>query len=141
MPVRARVGTALAEQVVGAQVWNGLYGECKTMPTDAYDETVAVADVLYERIVDMIDWNRVLIEASSRHLNLVRDGNHRPLRYNIMEAVCGFCIQEALLTDEHMPRHSPVPLPRHDQGQDWLKVMAEMRQKYGRGFTKGSSHG
>jgi hypothetical protein len=133
MPVRARAVGRLAIDAVGHQWFDNSRGfECKSMPTAAYNETSDAADVLYERIVDSIDWSRILIEAVSRHFDLVRLGSHSQGANDIVEDVCGSCLQEALLADEHMPRHSPVPLPRNDRGQDWLGILSEMREKYGR---------
>lgn len=132
MPVRARIVENLTHETVGYQVWDGLTGRCKTVPTADYHEAQKAADVLFERIVDAIDWPRVLIEACSRHFDLVRAGAHKSIKHDIVQDVCGDCLHEALLADEHMPRHSPVPLPRIDTGQDWLGILAAMRQKYGR---------
>lgn len=132
MPVRARIVEGLTNDAIGSQVWDGLTGTCRTMPTEDYREAQAAADVLFERIVDQVDWPRVLIEACSRHYDLVRAGTHKSIRHDIVDDVCGNCLHEALLADEHMPRHSPVPLPRVDNGQDWLGILARMREQYGR---------
>lgn len=130
MPVRDRVTTAIAEEVVGGQVWNGLTGECKTMPTKAWNETRQIAEVLYERIVGRIDWPRVILEASARHYDLNDRGQHKPLRYNAHEDLCGDCVHQALLNDDHWPRIAEMPTC--DTGQDWLSIMAKLREEHGR---------
>lgn len=133
MPVRARVVERLVSDAVGQRWFNNSQGfECVSMPTAQYRRTTDAANTLYERIVDAIDWPRTLIEAMSRHHDLMRLGNHGNGASDISDDVCGNCIQEALLTDETMPRHSPVPLPRHDRGEDWLGTLMQMREKYGR---------
>lgn len=133
MPVRARVVDRLISDAIGPQWFDNSRGfECKSMPTREYHKTQDAANVLYERVIDRIDWSRILIEACSRHYDLVRTGNHMKIANDIVEDVCGNCLQEALLADEHMPRHSPVPAPRADQGQDWLAELARVRAEYGR---------
>jgi hypothetical protein len=133
MPVRARVVERLVSDAVGQQWFDNSQGlQCKSMPTAEYHKTTDAADVLYERVVDSIDWPRVLIEAMSRHSDLMRLGNHGTRTTDISEDVCGSCIQEALLADDTFPRHSPVPLPRHDRGKDWLGTLMQMRENYGR---------
>lgn len=137
MPVRDRVVTRLTEDVVGPQVWNNARGaRCQTMPTEDYYRTGDAADAVYERIVDDIDWNRVLLEAASRHFDLLRDGTHRPAGLDLHDmfedTLCPDCLREALLADETIPRHAPEPARRRHRGLDWAGIVAEMRTKYGR---------
>ena len=135
MPVRARVVDRLISDAVGPQWFDNSRGfSCKSMPTDEYRKTQDAAEVLYERVIDAIDWPRILIEACSRHFDLVKSGNHLPIKNDIVDDVCGSCLQEALMADEHMPRHSPVPVPRLNRGQDWLAELARVRTEYGRSF-------
>lgn len=45
----------------------------------------------YERLINSVDWNRVLIQAQGRHLS-EHNGNG--------ETTCGWCIQSVLLRYE-----------------------------------------
>lgn len=130
MPVRARIVERLVQDVAGPQWFNNLNG-FNSMPTAEYHKVSEAADVLFERIVDRIDWPRILIEACSRHYDLVRSGTHSSIKNDIVLDVCGNCLQETLLTDDHSPRHSPEPQPRLDRGQDWLGEMVRIRIEYG----------
>lgn len=137
MPVRARLVTSIVEDVVGAQWWDNSRGhECQSMPTEDYYRTDDAANVLYERIIDRIDWNRVMLEASSRHFDLVRAKAHGPAGADLADMfddiICPDCIREALLCDDTVPRHDPKPAPRVDTGQDWAGEFAEMRGLHGK---------
>jgi hypothetical protein len=137
MPVRDRIATMLTEDVVGVQWWNNAAGRrCVTMPTQSYDSLHEAVDTLYERIVDAIDWNRVLLEAASRHFDLVRLGTHgkagRDLSDLFEETLCPDCLREALLADETIPRHAPEPAPRRAVSVDWATAVTEARNTYGK---------
>lgn len=140
MPIRNRIVTLLTEDVVGAQWWDNSAGSvCMSMPTDDYDRTRDAAEVLYERIVDRIDWNRILIEASSRHFDLCRAGTHpersgsKAVYWEDLEnTICPDCLREAMLADDTRPRHSPDPALRVDSGQDWAGEITAMRVKHGK---------
>lgn len=137
MPVRERLVTALTEDAIGAQWWDNSRGhECKSMPTDDYYRTRDAAEVLFERIIDRVDWNRVMLEASGRHFDLLRAGAHPVRGLDLADAfdgiICADCLREALLADETFPRHAPEPAPRVDKGQDWVGELAAMRAKHGR---------
>lgn len=104
MPVRRQTAAHLTQLFVGEQWWHGTTGECQTMPTAEHDKAFEAADLLWERLIAHIDWARVIIEASSRHLSLVL-GNCHPGRPSGIPTsddaeVCGWCVQEALLDDE-----------------------------------------
>lgn len=124
MPIRRKIAGEFAEQVVGAHIWNGAIGECETMPTDRYDQTVDTVDVLFERMVDRIDWPRLMIEASARHLSTHPE--QEP--FASPEAPCGACVREALLAGDRptdWPIHEPPPAAeRRDDGRDWAADLA-----------------
>lgn len=128
MPVRDRTGEQLTRDVVGIQVFNGLVGVCVTMPNDAYDDVRAAVDALYERFVDAIDWNRIRIEAESRHISL-GPAHHRDT-HREAEDVCGDCIREALLVGDGDPQRWPggwkdaPTVARTENPPDWAAVVA-----------------
>lgn len=138
MPERVRAARYLTHQFTGAQVWNGLTGQCTTMPTDAYDRTEDAADLLFEKLVDHLDWSRIMLAAAGRHLALVNAGVHPgtgvgATRTYPIDAddvgVCGQCVQEALLDDDRRIRWvtddgRPVTSTRNAQpGQDPAGVL------------------
>jgi hypothetical protein len=59
--------------------------EFTSSPAEAWDLTV-----------DLMDWNRVLLEATTRHLSL----NHgaKESLYDMESHICGECVAEALKT-------------------------------------------
>lgn len=124
MAVRDRVVEQLTTDVVGVQWWDNSRGhECTTMPTEAYYQTRDAANVLYERIVQRIDMNRILLEAVGRHC---ADGHDEDA---VIGNICGPCVTEALLAEGHWWDGPRKPV---DQGQDWLAVLADMRERHGR---------
>lgn len=95
MPVRKQAVQALAEALDGGVSFNsieqtarvgGVGGE--TMSMDAYEDRY---DTVYVKLVDSIDWERVMLEATQRHLQL----DHEISDYYGM--VCPECVGEALL--------------------------------------------
>jgi hypothetical protein len=66
-----------------------------------HNKAVAILDMCegldpadtYRTLIDSIDWNRVLLEAQSRHLTLDHSGDY----------TCGVCIAAALLVKETWP--------------------------------------
>jgi hypothetical protein len=100
VPIRDRIAEDIAHDVVGRQVWNGLTGECSTMPTEAWERVKSAADLLFERIVSRVDWSRVLIEAQGRHLGLDHSGE-----------LCGPCLRDALLSKDRWADPTAAPPP------------------------------
>jgi hypothetical protein len=115
MPERREVVTFLTERVVGTHVWDGRTGEPQTIPADRWDATRDAADELWERIVAQVNWNRILIEATSRHLNIHPDLPGAALN----EGPCGNCVREALLRGEDGQWANRTTHP------DWPVVFAE----------------
>lgn len=141
MPERERAALFVTHQFIGTQVWDGLTGECITMPTEAYDRTKTAADLLFERLVDHLDWSRVMLAAAGRHIALINAGTHpgngtgSSRSYTTVGAdlgVCGQCVQEALLDDDRRIRwvtadNQPVTSTRNarpDTGQDPAVTLA-----------------
>jgi hypothetical protein len=135
MPVRYSTVTHLTEQVVGPQVFNNLVGfSVETMPTEAYLDVRDAMDTLYWRLINDIDWARILLEASARHSNLIADGTHPPTGRRMVDRVmadtarhdsapCPTCLREALLAEDRYasptePGSPPDPLV------DWPPVVA-----------------
>ena len=122
MPVRRNIARDLTEKFTGVQVWDGRVGECVTMPTTAYEQATDAADLLFEFVVTRIDWARVLIEATSRHLSLLNADAHPTFRSSGFdmddEKPCGECVEAALLMTDRDPTGSgwvsdgkPTPTP------------------------------
>lgn len=83
----------------------------ETMTRDEFDKRFwDPADRIYERVVDTIDWNRVLLEASARHAAL----NHEDW---LIEDICPDCLCEALLLPSTFASWARTPrTPRHEEG-------------------------
>lgn len=114
---------------IGHQTFNGLIGECVSIPHAEYEKVSDAADILLKRIVDRIDWNRVLLEAMNRHHELVRSKAHRETGWdkfagNPDSEVCPDCLRECLLALDTFPCHDPQPAERFDTGQDVFATFA-----------------
>lgn len=100
MPVRNKAVESMAHRRLPG-VWFS-YGE----PSDGrWPEVVVECDKVYQQFVENIDWTRVLLEASGRHLAF-NHGTDRgdPLHLDDDdEAPCGECVQAALLCDDTWP--------------------------------------
>lgn len=106
MPVRDKAVAALASALDGpGPSFNSLDDTVKLggqeISRDAYHDRYTAA---YIRMVDAIDWNRVLLEASARHMEL----EHRDEGFDgytavsddgevIVGVICPQCLNEALL--------------------------------------------
>jgi hypothetical protein len=124
MPVRRKIAGEITELFTGTHIWNGLIGECQTMPTAEFDKARDAADLLFEYVVDRIDWPRVLLEATSRHMALILGECHPKAGSgwrargveDDLERPCPACIREALLTDDRMSEWvvngQPIEAPR-----------------------------
>ncbi|MEU7591178.1 hypothetical protein AB0A95_33400 [Micromonospora sp. NPDC049230] len=124
MPVRRNVVRHLVQSVVGIHVWDGLAGEPVTIPRTEWDRAVDSADQLYDELIREVDWNRILIEARSRHVQMHINTDPNP---------CGECIQQVLLYNEHglgfsalhKWKETPTVAPR-ETSPDWAQVFAEL---------------
>lgn len=132
MPNFMAVVKTLAQDVVGRHVWNGARGECTTMPTDQYDATEEAMAAVLERAVVAIDWPRLLMEASWRHMELHPDRKETDRYWSEATGVCGECLAEALLATRtgspDWDRHPAAQLTR--QAVDWPTVVtASLRHR------------
>jgi hypothetical protein len=62
-----------------------------TISQGDFDQIADLADSVYERVIDSIDWKRVMLEASARHSALHMTDETQ------MDDVCAECVREALL--------------------------------------------
>jgi hypothetical protein len=134
VPNQLAVTRVLAEDVVGRHIWNGLTGECRTMPTDAYRAVEEAAAAILEKVARAVNWPRLLAEASYRHSTLHletaedekrRAGDGTPYECEVF-GVCGECLRHALLTPEtgahNWAKNPDVPITRSDL--DWASTVA-----------------
>lgn len=71
------------------------------MPKEEFHEQyITPLERVYERVVDSIDWNRVMIEAQARHLALGHDTEGDRHSFPFTEDICPKCLCEALLAEE-----------------------------------------
>ncbi|QKV98145.1 hypothetical protein HUT19_41220 (plasmid) [Streptomyces sp. NA02950] len=124
MPNRKAVIKVLAQDVLGAQRWNGLLAECVSMPTEKYEEVEAAAEAILERVARAVSWPRLLREASWRHLHLHPDQENDKEGY--ATGVCSECLVEALLADDTgAPDWDKHPTsPRRREHFDWPTPVA-----------------
>ncbi|MFG1872059.1 hypothetical protein [Micromonospora arborensis] len=122
MPIRRNIVRDLVHRIVGAQVWDGLRGEPVTMPLAEWELVVDAADQLYDEVIRRIDWQRIHIEATSRHLQVHEWRGDGP---------CGECFQQALLYDENgfglsaLHRWAETPtVPERKTRPDWVPIFA-----------------
>lgn len=125
MPVRTKAVTALARALDGPLHFNTLedvavFSRTGPMPLPDF---YARYDRAYVQVIDDIDWNRVLLEATSRHLDL----NHRDEGYDgfttvdndgnlVTGVVCPECLTEALLRLRLHDWHEHPKAPRTHPG-------------------------
>lgn len=117
----------LTQDVVGQHVWNGARGECQTMPTEQYEAAEEAMAAVLERVVVAVDWPRLLMEASWRHMQLHPDRKETERYWSEAEGVCGECLAEALLAARtgapDWDRHPSAALTR--QSVDWPQTVAD----------------
>lgn len=102
MPVSAKAAAALARHITGGLSFNsvddvarlGPVGNHTTVPREEYDEFWYAA---YEEVIESVDWNRVLIEATSVHLRTQRDDPLHICRDFCADEICPDCLRRALL--------------------------------------------
>jgi hypothetical protein len=86
----------MLDGVIGGQWF--MHGICQSMPDKEYRGVSELVEALYVRMVESTDWNRVILEASTRHLALDHDPpEDRGVRLFAVEGICGECLNEALL--------------------------------------------
>ncbi|OEV09329.1 hypothetical protein AN218_23160 [Streptomyces nanshensis] len=118
---------ALTQQVVGSQRFNGLRGECVSMPpADLHAVQDACAAIL-ENVARAVNWARLLQEASGRHQLLHPDRQEDGPRWSPVDDVCGECLEEALLAEGFgSPDWGKAPSSPREFGEiDWPTVVAK----------------
>ncbi|WP_327686401.1 hypothetical protein [Streptomyces sp. NBC_00467] len=130
MPNRLAVVQALRQDIIGPHHHYYL-GEIATMPVAPYDAVTDAMAAVLERIAVAVDWRRLLVEASWRHMELHPDREETLDRYKSEAAnVCGECLAEALLQENTGApdwEREPEAELRH-QDVDWLTLVAEALQ-------------
>ncbi|QFG13302.1 hypothetical protein SEA_GILGAMESH_110 [Streptomyces phage Gilgamesh] len=125
MPNQLAVIRSLRQDVIGPQ-HHYMFGEIATMPSDAYDDVTDAMAAILERVAVAVDWPRLLVEASWRHMTLHPDRKEERLRYQSEAAgVCGECIAEALLQENTGApdwEREPDAELRH-QAVDWAAIV------------------
>jgi hypothetical protein len=95
-------------------------GVCQSMPDEDYCAVRELVSAAFVRLVDHIDWNRVLLEATGRHFALHhKDDDKKYLMSD--DNVCGECICEALLATTFGGKFS----------DDWTKEPTSPRVREG----------
>ncbi|MFK0279455.1 hypothetical protein ACIQVL_03140 [Streptomyces sp. NPDC090499] len=130
MPNRKAVVESLRQDVIGPQ-HHYSFGEITTMPVDPYEAITDAMAAILERIAVAVDWKRLLVEASWRHIELHPDHKEERLQYQSEAAnVCGECLAEALLQENvgapDWKRERDAEM-RH-QAVDWAAVVAQVLQ-------------
>lgn len=105
MPVRSRVEEMLSNEFIGGVTF--LFGEPKNVTQEDYDAVMEWAAHLYARVIQRIDWPRVLIEASA--ICIERDHEDEPegryddarQAFGVRKRPCWRCLEVALLSYEH----------------------------------------
>lgn len=117
----------LTQDVVGTHVWNGAIAECQTMPTDQYDATEDAAAAILERVAVAVEWDRLLMWAAWRHMELHPDRKETGDYWSEATNVCGECLREALLSQAlGAPDWKQQPSAELTRaGVDWAAVIAE----------------
>lgn len=130
MPVRASARSAMVTRRLGVQTYNGHTGRCQSMPTSQLVEALIEADTEFVAIVQQINWNRVLLQASARHNRLKRlarsgGAEHRDGGYGDT-GICGTCLMEAMLLLDSCSAGWVEDAPRVDP--DLARELAEWRE-------------
>lgn len=126
MPNRRRVVLSLLECVLGAQRFNGLVGECVSIPNADYEAVEDAMTAVLERVVRSVDWPRLLREASFRHHTVHPDYEPNAEHWSLATGVCGPCLAEALLADDMGAqdwKRTPT-IPREHDATDWPAIIA-----------------
>jgi hypothetical protein len=116
MPPRCFATNKITEHLLGGPVvWS--YGEVRPQPMRAHsfaareatsildqttwDRTEDYANELWEKIVNSMDWTRVLISATAEHLRRQEtEGEENHPDHILVQEVCEDCVSFALLTKE-----------------------------------------
>ncbi|MFE6185417.1 hypothetical protein ACFQ6U_13430 [Streptomyces sp. NPDC056465] len=130
MPNHLAVVRSLRQDVIGPG-HHYSYGEVATMPVEPYEAVTDAMAAILERVAVAVDWRRLLVEASWRHMSLHPDRREELTRYQSeAKHVCGECLAEALLQESTGApdwEREPNAELRH-QAVDWAAIVAEALQ-------------
>ncbi|MFE5847198.1 hypothetical protein ACFQ7N_36825 [Streptomyces niveus] len=146
MPNRLAVITALTQDIVGAQRWDGRKREYVAMPTEDHHAVEDAAAAVLERIARAVDWPRLLRESALRHAFLHPDREVPDREWSSAQGVCGECLAEALLADgSGAPNwHVHPTSPRAHENLDWPVVVSDnlphRREAHWHPFQTGADH-
>ena len=119
MPTRRKATNKITEHLLGGPVvWDGCTGTVRDQPmrvhsfvarnaqrsildNTTWDETEDLAEELWEKVVNSLDWTRVLITATAEHLRQQEVlGEEAHPDHVLIQEVCADCVRFALLTKE-----------------------------------------
>jgi hypothetical protein len=105
MPVREKAISNLMAGLIGDQWYR--HGICESMPHKDNQAVSELVEAIYVRLMDRLDWNRVILEASSRHLALEHDRHPTVNEISLfgVDGICGECVNEALLALDFGGKH------------------------------------
>lgn len=110
MPVRRFVTNLLAGNMTGTHLFT--YGVSETITDEQLADAQEVADALYCRVVGLVDWSRILLEALGRCM--CKD-------HETQDGPCASCVHEALLNTD--PREEAADV-EESRIEDWSKAVA-----------------
>lgn len=106
MPERRNAINNLALSLCGSALFDNLYftvkfgkgNHEKTIERDDYDEIFGGA---YDAMIKRVDWNRVLLEATSCHMARQDINPEHKMRFeDYSDEICPDCVMQALLADK-----------------------------------------
>lgn len=112
----------LVQDVLGVQTFDGRYGGGHTvnMPPESYAAVENAMDAVVERVVQLVDWPRLLEEAGWRHQFVHEDKDVEENLNTNVRGVCSECLREALLvSDTEAQCWTQELIPLEHQMTDW----------------------
>lgn len=126
MPVRRFVAGKLAEKLRGTHIFTR--GVSDTITRERLQDAYDTADAIYCHVVDLIDFERIAIEAHLRCMTLDHPGKYG--------GACGKCLRDACLAVDRFygdgdPDELPSAVcpPRSDWGRAVARVIRYRRPK------------
>lgn len=127
MPERDKAVLRISADIIGAKVFDGLTQTPRGVKRELWEALQALVDMAYVKVVQTLDWNRILLTASARHVELVdRDGGHSTdIMFGIDDddPVCPDCIVWALLSET--TSGGPSSAYRHEDSLADVKLPAD----------------
>lgn len=122
MPVRVNVAFQLTNKILKSKKW--AWGNREW--AEAWDEAELVADAIYVDVIDTIDWQRIMIESCTIHLEKPEEHQERfEFRDRDGYVVCGWCIREALLNTDRKILEGKAVIPDVTVN-DWAAEVARL---------------